>query len=219
MKKLMILLLLVSVETAIAQPKGFYYYSRAGLGVSTFKNSSLGNQTGKLAFNVGLAGNYQINNYFGIIVEANLSSKGAKIQGTEPATFTSPAKSYEDIYRMFYVEIPILIKLSYPITDEFFVKGYGGLGSNFNLLGTYSRNYDDANNQDLLDQQINGITLLENSIVYGVGLEVKDKTDHLYSLDFRRVEAINSFGNIKNSQNQSISGYNQYYTIGFGYTF
>lgn len=212
-------MLIVSVQTVIAQPKGFYYYSRAGLGVSTFKNSSLSNQTGKLAFNVGIAGNYQLNNYLGIIIEGNVSSKGSKIQGTEPATFTSPAKSYEDIYRMFYVEVPVLVKLSYPITDEFYVKTYGGFSTNFNLLGTYSRNYDDANNQDLLDQQINGITLLENAVVYGVGFEVKDKTDHLYSFDFRRVEALSSFGNIKNSQNQSISGYNQYYTIGFGYTF
>lgn len=220
MKKYIILLmLLVSAEAMHAQPQGFYYYSRAGLGISTFKNTSLNNQTGKLAFNVGMAGNYQFAEYVGVIVEANLSSKGSKITGEEPPSFPDPAKSYEDIYRMFYVEIPVLLKLSYPLTDAFYVKGYGGIGTNFNLLGTYSRNYDDANNQDLLDQQINGITILENSVVFGAGFEIKDKSDHLYSFDFRKNNAFTSFGNIKNSQNQPISGFNQYYTIGFGYTF
>lgn len=219
MKKLILLLLMVSIEAVQAQPQGFYYYSRAGLGVSTFKNRSLINQTGKLAFNVGVAGNYQFMDYVGLIIEANLSSKGSKISGDEPATFTTPAKSYEDIYRMFYIEIPVMIKLSYPLTQEFYVKGYGGLSTNFNLLGTFSRNYDDANNQDLLDQQINGITLLENAGIFGVGFEIKDKTEHLYSIDFRKANAFTSFGEIKNGQNQTISGFNQYYTIGFGYTF
>lgn len=220
MKKTIILslLMLLYVSTQ-AQPKGFYYYSRIGLGVSSFDNSSINNQTGKLALNVGIAGNYQFSDYLGIIAEANFSSKGSKIRGEEPATFTTPAKAYEDIYRMFYAEIPVMLKASIPLSDAFYLKGFGGISTNFNLLGTYSRDYDNANDQDLLDQKINGITLLENSLVYGIGFEVKDKSDHLYSIDFRQNTAINSFGDIKNSQNSVISGYNKYYTIGFGYSF
>lgn len=212
-------MVLLNVSFINAQPKGFYYYSRAGLGVSNFRNSSLNNQTGKLALNIGIAGNYQFNDYFGLIAEGNFSSKGSKITGEEPATFTSPAKGYEDIYRLFYIEIPIMAKVSLPVTESFFLKGFGGFSTNFNLLGTYSRNYNDPNEQDMLDQQINGITLLENSIVLGLGIEIKDKNEHLYSLDFRNNNGINSFGNIRNSQNNPISGYNSYYTIGIGYSF
>lgn len=220
MKKLILLgLFLLSVVTIQAQPRGFYYYSRVGLGVSEFKNSSINNQTGKLALNVGLAGNYQFNRYVGLVAEANFSSKGSKITGTEAATFTSPEKPYEDVYRLFYAELPLMLKLSYPLTDAFYIKGFGGISHNFNLLGTYSRNYDNANDQDLLDQSINGISLLEQSLVWGLGFEVKDNTDHLYSIDFRTNNALSSFGDIKNSQNSVISGYNNYYTIGFGYSF
>jgi hypothetical protein len=220
MKKLIVLLLLLCAFTAIkAQPKGFYYYSRLGLGVSQFNQLANNNQTGKLALNVGLAGNYQFNKYLGLVVEANLSSKGSKIRGTEPATFPNTAQDYEDIYRLFYAEIPLLVKLSFPVSESFYVKGFTGFSNNFKLIGTYSRNYDDANEQDQLDQEINGINLTEYSYIWGLGFEVKDNTDHLYSIDFRSNTALNSFGNIRNSQNNVISGYNSYYTIGFGYSF
>lgn len=221
MKKI-IIIVLMAMGFAIniqAQPKGFYYYSRLGLGTSRFDKSNLSNQTEKLALNVGIAGNYQFNQYLGIMVEANLSSKGSKITGTEPATFTSAAKPYEDVYKLFYAEIPLIIKLSYPITDQFYIKAFSGFSNNFNLLGTVSRNYDNPNDADQLDQSINGIKLLENSVVFGLGFEVLDKSNHLYSLDFRSNRALNSFGNIRNSQNSVISGYNSYYTIGFGYSF
>jgi hypothetical protein len=190
-----------------------------GLGTSEFSKSSNVNQQSKLALNVGVAGNYQFNKYLGILVEANLSSKGAKVTGTEPATFTEPAKAYEDIYRLFYAEIPILLKVSYPISDNFYIKGFGGISNNFKLLGTYSRNYDDPNESDQLDQEINGININEQSVILGLGFEVQDKAEHLYSVDFRTNNAINSFGNIKNSQNNVITGYNNYYTIGFGFSF
>ncbi len=218
-KSIIICLLLISVEIIQAQPKGFYYYSRIGLGVSNFNNSAINNQTGKLAINAGIAGNYQFNNYFGIVAEADFVSKGSKIRGVETNTFPSANQAYEDIYKLFYAEIPVLIKISYPITEAFYVKGYGGISTNFNLLGTTSRNYDDVNEADQLDRQINGINLLENAIVYGFGFEIKDKDDHLYSFDFRTSDAINSLGNIKNSENNTISGFNHYYTIGFGYSF
>ncbi len=220
MKKIqLICMLLFMVLIVNAQPKGFYYYSRVGLGTSEFYKTSNVNQQSKLALNVGIAGNYQFNKYLGVIVEANLSSKGAKVIGTEPANFTTPAKAYEDIYRLFYAEIPLLLKASYPISDNFYIKGFGGISNNFKLLGTYSRNYDDPNENDQLDQEINGININEQSVILGIGFEVQDKAEHLYSVDFRTNRAINSFGNIKNSQNNVITGYNNYYTIGFGFSF
>ena len=211
---------LLCAFTAIkAQPKGFYYYSRLGLGVSEFNQLSNNNQTGKLALNIGFVGNYQFNKYIGLVVEANLSSKGSKIRGTEAAVFPNSDQDYEDIYRLFYAEIPLMLKLSAPISESFYVKGFAGLSNNFKLIGTYSRNYDDPNEQDQLDQEVNGINLTEYSYIWGLGFEVKDNTDHLYSIDFRTNTALSSFGNIRNSQNNVISGYNSYYTIGFGYSF
>lgn len=220
MKKILLSMFLLCAFTAIkAQPKGFYYYSRLGLGVSEFNQLSNNNQTGKLALNIGVAGNYQFNNYVGLVVEANLSSKGSKITGTEAAVFPNSAQDYEDIYRLFYAEIPLIVKLSAPISESFYVKGFAGLSNNFKLIGTYSRNYDDPNEQDQLDQEVNGINLTEYSYLWGFGFEVKDNTDHLYAIDFRTNTAFSSFGNIRNSQNNVISGYNSYYTIGFGYSF
>lgn len=215
----MLITFLSLVGLSYAQPAGFKYYTRGGIGASAFRSSNIANQTDKLSFNIGMAGQYQFNNYVGLIVEGNFVSKGSKIIGEEPATFTSAAKSYEDVYRMFYAEIPVMINLSLPVNDVFYLRAFSGLSNNFNLLGTYSRDYDDANNQDLLDQKINGIRLIENSFVYGFGISIVDKDDHLYNLDFRINDAINSFGDIKNSQNTVISGYNKYYTIGIGYSF
>ncbi len=220
MKKVILFsLLLLSSLTMKAQPKGFYYYSRVGLGVSDFKNASNSNQTEKLALNFGAGGNYQFNKYIGIIVEANLTSKGSKISGIEDATFTSPDKPYQDIYKLFYAEIPFMLKLSYPLTENFYINCFGGISNNFNLLGLYSRNYNDPNERDNLDKEVNGIRLSEQSYVLGLGFEAKDNFDHLYSIDFRTNTAFTSFGNVQNSQNNVISGFNNYYTIGFGYSF
>ncbi len=221
MKKsiLLFISILCIIELTYSQPKGFKYYTRGGIGASTFRSSNIANQSDKLSFNIGMAASYQFTNNIGLLVEGNFVSKGSKINGEEPATFTSAAKSYEDVYRMFYAEIPVMLNLSLPVNDVFYLRAFSGISNNFNLLGTYSRDYNDANNQDLLDQKINGIRLLENSIVYGLGVSIADKDDHLYSLDFRVNDAINSFGDIKNSQNTVISGYNKYYTIGIGYSF
>lgn len=207
------------ISFSSAQSKGFYYYTRAAIGSSNFNSSNIGTQTGKLALNIGIAGQYQFNDYLGIIAEANFSSKGTKFNSTEPATFTNPAKTYEDVYRLFYAEIPVLINFSYPLSDAFYARGFTGLSNNFNLMGTFSRNYSDAQYQDIMDEQLNGIKLLEQATVIGFGLGVKDKNEHLYTLDFRWNNALNEFGELKNSQNSVIKGKNSYYTIGFGYSF
>ncbi len=214
-----LLLVLLAINSSTAQQKGFYYYTRAAIGSSSINSSSISSQSGKLAFNIGVAGQYQFNNYIGLIAEANFVSKGTKFNGVVPATFTSPAKNYEDIYRLFYAEIPVLVNLSYPITDAFSIRGFTGISNNFNLLGTFSRNYTNSQDQDILDEQINGLKLIEHSAVFGFGVGVKDKLDHLYSLDFRWNSGLTEFGEIKNSQNNVIKGKNNYYTIGFGYSF
>jgi hypothetical protein len=213
------ILLVMLMTSAFAQPAGFKYYTRGGIGTSTFIKEKNSTQAGKIAFNIGMAAHYQFNKNIGFIVEGNFVSKGSRIMGVEPGSITSMPKNYEDVYKLFYAEIPFMLNLSYPVNDMLYIRGFSGLSYNLNLLGTYSRDYNESNNQDFYDQKIQGLNLTEFSVVYGFGLCVVDKTEHYYNLDFRVNTALNSFGEIRNSENTMISGYNNYYTIGIGYSF
>lgn len=210
---------LVSISFVFAQPAGFKYYTRGGIGTSTFMHHKNSTQVGKIAFNIGMAAHYQFNKNVGFIVEGNFVSKGSRISGIEPAVFPNSPKKYEDIYKLFYAEIPLMLNLSYPVNDMLYVRGFSGFSYNLNILGTYTRDYYDSNNDDIIEQKIQGLNLTEYSVIYGFGLTVVDKTEHHYNLDFRVNTALNSFGEIRNSENTIISGYNNYYTIGISYSF
>lgn len=214
-----IIIFILIISSLYAQPPGFKYYTRGGVGTSNFIKHKNSDQVGKIAFNIGMAAQYQFNKNVGFIVEVNFVSKGSRIMGIEPGTITSMPKNYEDVYKLFYAEIPFMLNLSYPVNDMLYIRGFSGLSYNLNLLGTYSRDYESSNNQDIFEQKIQGLNLTEYSAVYGFGLSVVDKSDHYYNLDFRVNTALNSFGEIRNSENMIISGYNNYYTIGIAYSF
>ncbi len=222
MKKYLIRLLLLictSAEGLYAQDKGFYYQSRIGIGQSTFRPGDVSDQSGKVSFNLGIGGVYQFNRIFGLTAEGLFVSKGTRVRGEEAALFPNPSRKYEDAYRLFYIEIPLMAKINIPLSSQMSVKVFGGPSMNFNLLGTYSRDYDQSDNDDIHDRKVNGLNVIEQSLVYGAGIDILSGSSALYSIDVRMSNAISSFGDIYDEQNNVISGYNNYVSIGLAYSF
>lgn len=200
-----------------AQSEGLRYGARFGIGESRFTKESLSAQQGKLSFNTGLAANYQFFENFGLTLDALFVSKGTKAQGSVTrSTFTGTREiQFEETYRMFYAEIPLMAKASVGF-NNFYLKAFAGPSLNFNLLSTYSRDYDDPDETDISDEQMKNLEVMEQTIVYGVGFEVEMADHELFFLDFRNSTGLSSFGKVTSTGED---GYSSYFSIGIGYMY
>lgn len=214
MKKLLILALAITSFSIANAQKGFYVGGIAGIGQSSFKSSSLTNQTNRLFIAGGVRGVYHFNKYFGVEADGLITSKGTKATGTIPATFLSQAENYEERYDLLYAEIPLMAKIRYGFGD-FYIKAFGGPSFNFNIDGTYSIDYERNNNNDISNAKINNLKVMETALVYGAGIEVDTKDAGLYSLSIRFSSGLSG---IAKSTRGSNDIYNQYFAICLGWT-
>lgn len=212
MKKLVVTLAAFSFIFAAHAQKGFYYGGLLGIGQSSFRNSSIDNQSNMLLLSGGVTASYHFNSYVGLSVNGLVTSKGTKATGTVPATLFNPAEDYEIKYNLLYAEIPLLVKLRYG-KDGFYGKLFGGPSFNFNLNGTYDIDYKNSTNKDMTGQKINNLNVMETSLLYGAGIEVHTDNAGLYSLEFRINEGMSSIA--KSNNNNDI--YTRYFAICLGW--
>jgi hypothetical protein len=209
---------LLITHVGFAQSPGFRYGARIGIGQAKISGASIVNQTGRLAFNAGLTANYQFNNHVGLSADFLFTSKGSRASSSETKSgfFNSTTYNYEEIYKLYYFEIPIMAKVSVGFSN-FHPKIFVGPSINFNLLGTQTRTYEDPNyNTDhgFSDRKIPGLQLMEFSGVVGAGFDVEMANEKILFLDIRYNSALNSFGIINGR-----SAYNNYFTVGVGYLY
>lgn len=220
MKRALLLLLgLLPLGEADAQVKGFYYQVRGGIGQSVFRPSSLENQTGLVSFSAGLGANYQFNPYVGIMLEGIWVRKGSRIRGSALSVQPLGKEEYEDRYRLYYVEFPLLLKFSAPLTDDFYLKVFGGPSLNLCLGGRYSRSYVNAGQSGIPEHSLQGLNGVEYAYVYGAGFDIKDSGYPIISIDVRTSHALNVSNTLRDEQNRSVAVYNRYFAIGIAYTF
>lgn len=202
---------------ANAQFDGFKYGGRFGIGQARINEAELGDQRGKLALSGGITSTYYFSKTFGLQADFLFTSKGSRASGEEVVQgfFGTTRFQYEEIYRMFYLEVPVTARLAFG-SENFLVKFYGGPSINFNLLGTQSRTYEDPDYNDdhgFTDREINGLELLEGAGVYGTGFEVA-ADEGIFFLDIRNTIAFSSFGIINGRK-----AFNNYFVIGVGYLY
>ncbi len=223
MKKVIIISLLALGINAKAQEKGFHYGTRVGIGQSTFKDvnsDKIKEQPGKLTLNGGIATMYQFNDKLGLTLDGLISSKGTKLRGEETvqsSPFSGNTYTFEDNYKLFYVELPLCAKLSFG-SDNFRVKFYGGVSQNYKLAAFITRRYDNENygqNNNLEMAEYKNVRVGETAAVYGIGVEVKSSTGEIFSIDGRQSSALQSFGKIY--ADQSKNAFNRYFAISLAY--
>jgi hypothetical protein len=102
-----------------SQSKGFRYGARFGIGQASISNASIPNQTGKLALNAGFTASHQFNRHIGLCADFLFTAKGSRASGTTTQTgvFGTRTYNYEETFRLYYFEIPVMAKLSIGISN------------------------------------------------------------------------------------------------------
>jgi hypothetical protein len=217
MKKLITLLSFLFISlTLSAQSPGTRYGGHFALGTSHFRGYA--DQQSKLLFSTGIAVNKQFTKNLGVNMNALVTSKGSRISGSTPGGTdifgNTRYYKYEDTYRMYYVEVPLLPKLSFG-GNGFFAKVFAGPSINFNLFSAQSRKYEDENfnSNNGFDKKYDA-EVMEYAMVYGAGIDLETKDSQVWFIDLRLSQAMNSFGTIN-----SFKASNDYFALGIGYLY
>lgn len=192
MKRIVLALVVLCCCMGLRAQRSFYYGGVFGIGQASFNSDALAGQTDRLMVGGGVAGTYHFNNFFGLVANGLVVSKGTRATGTVPASgpFSSP-EDYEETYRMLYAEIPVMAKLRFG-GRGFYAKVFGGPSFNFNIDGTYDIDYKSSTNKDVSGQKINNLKVMETALVYGAGVEVQTGGAGLYSLEVRMSQGLSS---------------------------
>jgi hypothetical protein len=220
MKRIILTIAIISVgATALfAQSPGFKKGARFSLGEASFKDFNHDNITtdSKLLMSGGVSVSNQFTENFGLMADVLFTSKGAKGSGTTNVGAFGSEEKFDDTYRLFYAELPIMAKISVG-ADNFYIKGFAGPSINFNLLGTETRVFENGNvdnNEGYRDRQLNDLEVIEFSTVIGGGIDVVNSVGQAFFVDLRLSSPISSLGKI-----QGATPSNSYFSIGVGYLY
>ena len=207
--------LLSFFHSSYSQSPGLAIGGHFGIGQAKIAKANVTNQTGRLALQGGLALNYQFINNFGLYGNILFSGKGSRASGTDVQStfFGNKEFPFEEKYNLYYIEIPVMAKLSVGI-NNFHLKAFAGPSVNFNVKGTQSKIYEDKDyNQEngYEDREIQGLNLMEYSFCYGGGIDVVIAEQSIFFLEARNNIGLNTFGKINN-----LDAFNQYFGLGFG---
>lgn len=196
--------------------QGLKVGTRISLGQSNFSGNLL-NSTGRLFIGVGATANFQFNKWLGIASDAMLIKKGAYVVGTYRSNDVFQTQyNYTENYKFYQAELPIMAKVRIG-SEHFAFKAFAGPCIGFNLVSVSSRTYDNPNyNNDngYTNKDLEAINVFEQSIVCGVGIEVKSTKNEVLFLDLRNTNGITPMGKI-NGQNL----YTQYTALSIGWMF
>jgi hypothetical protein len=206
--------ILTLAPCCFSQSPGFRYGFHAGAGQAKIEGAELLNQLGKLAINAGFISAYQINKNVGLVAEVLLTYKGARTEGSIKSCCID--YKYEEIYRLNYVEVPVMVKGSIGISS-LFMKVFTGPSVNFNIKSSRSRTFENDNFNMIYgysNNKMTGIKLMELAWVAGAGFEVELEEKDIVFLEIRNNMALTSFGNINGK-----SGFNNYLGLVIGYLY
>lgn len=216
----------VIIFNAYSQTAGFRYGATFGLGTSDFKPAGGITSTADLGILGGFTANKQFTKNFGLNLNALFVKKGAEVTGKtlEPGGFLTADQyyPYTDVFRLYYAELPLLAKLSFGI-NSLYLKGFAGPSLNFHLLARQERTYDDEhyNNKYGFKQKLNGSEVTEFSFVYGFGLEVENKSNDVFFVDFRFSNSLTPFNELEKGDDKTVKVpvYNKYFGVTLGYMY
>lgn len=210
------LVVLVLMIAFFGKAQGLKIGTRISLGQSNFAGHLL-NSTGRLYAGFGASADYQFNHWFGIASDAMLLKKGAYEVGTYQSNDVLKSKyNYTENYKFFQAELPVMAKLRIG-SEHFAFKAFAGPCIAFNLASVSTRTYDNQsynNDNGYVNKPLESMNVFEESIIYGIGLEVKSNRNEVLFLDFRNNNGISPIGKI-NGQNL----YTKYSVLSIGWMF
>lgn len=223
MKKLSKLLIVLSCGIFFTQNSfgqitdGFHYGIRVGIGESNLKINNTAGLDSKLLLTGGLSANYQFNRFLGLSADFLVTGKGGVRYGTTRVNTAIGSRYYDytETYRLNYVDIPLMLKLSLPLGGEFSIRAYTGPSINFFFSGWENRVYDENDyNQDngYYNREITTMNVADGGWVFGAGIDINTQNGNTYILDLR-----SSIGSSPAGRINSNYAYNSYYMISVAY--
>jgi hypothetical protein len=203
----------------LCQSPGLRIGPTFGLSQSMFAPIPGVTQEPKPAFSGGLSFSDQLNRNIGFETEVLFSNRGSLIQGTKTDgadLFGNPINyTYTDNYRLFYTDIPLLLKLSLGIGNLHF-KVLGGVSANFNMFSSDTRTYDnpDYNASHGYHAPLNHVQFFQLAAVYGLGFEAENSHNNIFSLDLRVNNDLTPFGKV-----DGYLAYSNWVGLHFGFLF
>lgn len=196
---------------------GFHYGVRLGIGESYLRINNTEGLDTKLLLSGGLSANYQFNRFLGLSADFLITGKGGQRYGTtiENTTLGRRYYDYTETYRLNYVEIPLMAKLSIPLGGEFAIHAYTGPSLNFFFSGWQDREYNnnDYNAQNgYYNQEITTMYSADGGWVLGAGVDINTGKGNTYILDFRTSLGSSPAGRINNNY-----ATNSHYMISLAY--
>ncbi|MBX9853683.1 MAG: PorT family protein [Cytophagaceae bacterium] len=206
---------LLLCNSLCGQSPGLALGGHFGIGQAKISKANINNQTGRLALQGGLSLNYQFVKNFGLYGNILFSGKGSRASGNDVQStfFGNKEFPFEQKYNLYYIEIPVMAKLSLGI-NNFYFKAFAGPSINFNVKGTESKIYEDKDYHEqngYSDREIQGLNLMEYSFCYGGGIDVEIAQQSIFFLEVRNNIGMNTFGKINN-----LDAFNQYFGLGLG---
>ncbi len=196
-------LLLFSCGSLFAQNK-FTAGGRIGIGLSTLPELNESSNIAHFAF--GGSFNYSFMPFIGISADALLLTTGGGYKGStmieDPQGFTND-EPYEGEIRFTTLSIPLYPQLSLG-NEDFRILLNGGIATNFNLFASESRNYEnDENNEnvdDLIKDILDDYRFVSFATVYGVGARFKLSEEEFLQVDVRASMELNDLYTTKNNE-------------------
>jgi hypothetical protein len=215
MKHLLFLYFVLMInKPCFSQTKGFRYGVHFGAGLAKIKNPLIQDQSGRPLFAAGFISAYQINKNVGIVAELLLTSKGST--GTGSLKHCCASYPYEEKYKLYYAEVPVMLKGSIGLSD-LHIKFFSGPSVNFNLKGTQTKIFEDTafnNYNGFKERKIPNLNFMEFSWVIGAGFEVELEENDILFLEIRNNIGLSPLGMINGRK-----AYNNYLAIGLGYLY
>ncbi|NNC83344.1 MAG: PorT family protein [Flavobacteriales bacterium] len=195
-------LLILTSASFHAQSGEFHVGARYAMGVSDIVSDGLDETTGKLAFNAGFAGLYELSNSLALGVDILGSWKGAKESGDEYAgddVFGNPVyRDYKGKYKFIDLEVPLMASYRF-LEGNFQIGVLAGVATNFNLVALQSRTYDNENyNEDngFENAKLNNMEAAHFSHVLGLGFHVGSEDEQRFFFEVRNIGGLSDFGTI-----------------------
>ncbi|MBU2020310.1 MAG: PorT family protein [Bacteroidetes bacterium] len=199
--------------------KGFHHGIRLGIGESIVDFQDKSGENTLLMYTGGLSTNYQFNRFIGLSADFLITARGGRRDGyyTDNSLIGKKDFYFTDTYRLNYVDIPLMAKLSLPIGSGFAFRAYTGPSLNFLFSGYETREYEDPNydeNNGYKSRELKKLNVADGGWVFGVGTDVLTGDGGAFVLDLRATLGTQTAGTI-----QSTSVINNSYMISFAYLF
>jgi len=179
------------------QAQQFYSGARISIGQSEF--TQVDNSEPLVFLEMGGVASYQYLPWLDLNAEALLAWQGSGYSGTQEVDETlgfTRREEFEGEIRNLALKIPLYPAVSFG-SENIRLRLQAGPALSFNFFGRQSRDFVDANEEDISFEDFEDYDPLTFSVLYGIGVRIKTESGKVYQLDFRYNNGLSDLVNLE----------------------